>query len=95
MKSPACFDFWHALFRCCMSSVVFAALSSVLWAQVDHRPQWISITNLSYGLVDLDNFPPDDFTYCRWGNIMSSASTPSANLTFTWLTKGPFSVANP
>jgi hypothetical protein len=56
---------------------------------VDHSPKWDS-ANLSYNLVDLDNFPVADFGYCKWGNWLDASSIGLVEFDFNWLTAGPF-----
>jgi hypothetical protein len=76
------------------SIVVAMASSAALRAQVDHSPKWLSATNLTYGLVDLDGFAPGGYGYCRWGNFMDSNTFGTVDLAFNWLTTAPYSNAN-
>src|SRR5437868_3019998 len=76
-------------------------LRATCLAQLDtnlpERPhQWNAFgTNISYGLVDLDNFPSGGYGYCKWGNWLDDGSGGTFNLAFNWLTRGPYTnVAN-
>jgi hypothetical protein len=78
-------------------------LFAVLWlmvvqtratAQVDHRPRWLSATNLTYGLMDLDQFPVGNYEHCRWGVRMPSYSPFSASFRLSRLTAPPYNNAN-
>lgn len=66
----------------------------LLSAQVDHGHRWLSATNLTYGLVDLDGFSAGGYASCRWGNFMDSNSFGVVDLGFNGLTAPPFSNAN-
>jgi len=71
---------------CWIALVWLMALPIQTTAQVDHSPRWISATNLTYGLIDLDQFPVGNYEHCRWGvrmplNFLFSASFRLSRLT--------------
>jgi hypothetical protein len=75
-------------------SMGLAAVPYLLTAQVDHSPRWVSSTNLTYGLVDLDGFPAGSYAYCRWGNFMDYNSFGTVDMAFRSLTAPPYSNSN-
>jgi hypothetical protein len=60
------------------------------------RPFNASNPTNPYGLDDLDGFNLGDYGYCRWGVLQSDdyVSVGEADLTFTHLTRGPFTFAD-
>src|SRR6266496_5815849 len=62
---------------------------------VDHSPRWNGTASLSYGLLDLDGFDPKAYYYSKWGNYMDFNTFGVVDLSFDWLTAGPYNNSNP
>ncbi len=62
---------------------------------VDHFPRWNGLSSVSYGLSDLDGFDPKGYYYCKWGNFLDYNTFGIVDLSFNWLTVGPYNNSNP
>lgn len=85
----------HAtLTRCCIAVLL---IISTLTARGDtFRPFNAANPANPYGLENIDGFNLGDYEYCRWGVFQSDdhVSIGEADLTFTHLTRGPFTFAD-
>jgi hypothetical protein len=71
------FTEWQSAYRSCCERLVasllkflpciLAASYAGLALGVGHSPKWTGPATLTYNLVDLDNFPLQDYGYCKWG----------------------------
>lgn len=64
------------------------------WPAVVHSPQWTGSTSLTYNLVNLDGFDPKAYYYCKWGNYLDYNSFGVVDVSFNWLTLGPYNNSN-